>query len=303
MDIYQQIACFKHCGLNVDSKKIKNPFRGDNSPGCFFKLYNNSLYFVDFGNMPTHMNYIDVLKLYYNCSTEEAIKKSKDINSLPSYEFKKELYIPKQNNYSVVNKEFSEFELEYWNQYNISKEILEKFEVESVSQVWNNSLLEFSAKKTSPIFSYKENQKLFKIYNPLGFIEQKFRSVCPIVEGLSKAEGEVLFLTSSYKDVMALYSIGFTAAAPSSESSYKYLEQHKEELFNKYKYIYIYFNNDETGKKYSKKLSLEVDKRFKYINNPDMLPKDPSDLIKKNGIELLKEIINEKFKRDRIYFH
>ena len=81
---------------------------------------------------------------------------------------------------------------------------------------------------------------------------------------------------------------------------YKYIQENKDRLFEKYKHIYIYFNNDETGKTYSKKLSLEIDKRFKYINNPDMLPKDPSDLIKKYGTQLLKDIINEKIKRDGI---
>ena len=92
------------------NKKFRNPFRGDTSPGCFFKIYNNTLYFVDFGNIPTHINSLEILKMYYNISTEEAIKKSRSINPQTFIPKDVPFYKEYKNIYTVDEKEFSEFE-------------------------------------------------------------------------------------------------------------------------------------------------------------------------------------------------
>lgn len=239
--------------------------------------------------------------MYYNLTTEQALIKSKYIlknvsnsNSLNYKEY--QVFKP---NYSVINKEFDEFSLEFWNQFNITKSILEKYEVECVSHVLKNNNIYLTSKEKAPIFSYKENKELFKIYNPFGFIEYKFRIVKSILEGYSKVENsDLLFITSSYKDTMVLNSIGFQAFNLSAETNYRMLEKIKEELFQRFNKIYIYLDNDNAGKTYSKKLTLEIDKRFRYINNPDSLPKDPSDLVKKFGTDILLNIINEKLIRD-----
>jgi hypothetical protein len=48
-------------------------------------------------------------------------------------------------------------------------------------------------------------------------------------------------------------------------------------------------------------LTLEIDNRLKYINNPsDWRQTDPSDVIKELGVETLKEVIKEKFSRDNV---
>jgi hypothetical protein len=304
MNLHSQIEIFQKLGFEVDfKKKFKNPFRGDNTPGCFFNIFNNNLYFVDFANIPTHINYIEAVKLYFGLTTEQAIIKSQYIllkeNVFNKPKIEKPKIILDYKLYSVDNIPYNENSLNYWKQFNISKDILNLYEVENVSHVYRNNILQYSAKEHAPIFSYKQNGDLFKIYNPLGFKEQKWRIVKPVIEGINHiSEGDFIFVTSSLKDVMCLYSIGYQAICSSTEIGYNSIERIKEELFAKFKNVYIYLNNDEPGKKASKKLTLEIDKRFKYINNPDGMPKDPSDFIKEFGVDALKEVIYKKLKRD-----
>src|SRR5574343_181854 len=304
MDLHSQIEIFQKLGFEVDfKKKFKNPFRGDNTPGCFFNIFNNNLYFVDFANIPTHINYIEAVKLYFGLTTEQAIIKAQYIllkdNVFNKPKIEKSKVILDYKLYSVKNIPHNENSLKYWKQFNISEDILNLYEVENVSHVYRNSILQYSAKEHAPIFSYKQNGELFKIYNPLGFKEQKWRTIKPVIEGINHISGgEFIFVTSSLKDVMCLYSLGFQAICSSTETGYNSIERIKEELFAKFKNVYIYLNNDEPSKKTSKKLTLEIDNRFKYINNPDGMPKDPSDFIKEFGVDALKDVIYKKLKRD-----
>jgi hypothetical protein len=100
---------------------------------------------------------------------------------------------------------------------------------------------------------------------------------------------------------MCLDSLGYDAFNLPSENSYKILLPIIDELFSKFDQVYVYLNNDEAGKKFSRLLTLEIDNRLKYINNPsDWRQTDPSDVIKELGVEPLREVIKEKFSRDNV---
>lgn len=308
-----------------DSRKTyTNPLRRDKTPSCYFSQIstsfgNNVINFIDWGYKPTHIDCILFVALSYNIDELEAIRR---INIDLKYTSKlkggfnvleKErvvtpslISIPeKERNVFDTSKrreEFKDYEIEYWNQFNINLNILKKYEVYPVDWVFKNESILYSASKYNPVFAYYENNKLFKIYNPLGNKFYKWRTIKALLEGYSKLEykSNVLFITSSLKDVMCLSSLNYDSFALPSENSYKILLPIIKDLFKDYEYIFLYLNNDDTGKSYSKYLTLEIDKRLKYINNPDSLPSDPSDIIKKYNTVLLNDIINNKLERDKV---
>ena len=100
---------------------------------------------------------------------------------------------------------------------------------------------------------------------------------------------------------MCLSSLGFDVFNLPSENSYKTLLPVINNLFNNFEAVYVYLNNDDAGKKFSRLLTLEINTNLNYINNPSfMLEKDPSDVIKYRGKNTLLEIIQEKLQRDKI---
>jgi hypothetical protein len=97
--------------------------------------------------------------------------------------------------------------------------------------------------------------------------------------------------------------MGFDAFNLPSENSYKILLPIIEDLFSKFEHIYVYLNNDDAGKRFSRLLTLEIDQRLKYINNPsNMEQTDPSDVIKDLGQAVLMQILKDRFQRDNVIF-
>lgn len=320
----QQFDIFRYYFGSFEIKKpLKNPLRRDATPKCYFNIKNDKLIFIDWAFFPTHLDCIEYVKKQYNLGDRlqsinkinrdlkytDKTKGNFNINVIeeskkaPLVTLHTENFKEDKPEYTVISKSFDNFELDYWNQFNVNLSILNKYEIKPVKWVLKNKIVNYSASKYNPIFAYYENNELFKIYNPLGSKVFKWRTIKAILEGYSKLEYKtnVCFITSSLKDTMCLTSLGFDSFNLPSENSYKILLPTMENLFNKFKFVYVYLNNDDTGKEYSKLLTLEIDKRLKYINNPSYLKEtDPSDIVKNLGTSYLLDIINEKLNRDNI---
>jgi DNA primase len=108
-----------------------------------------------------------------------------------------------------------------------------------------------------------------------------------------------VMITSSYKDVIAFDVVGIDAVAPHTERGV-IPEWCIHELSKYYQYIYIAYDNDETGVNSSIKLTGSY-KDLHYWNVPKSLEncKDPSDILKNFDKNILLESLSEKFKRDK----
>jgi hypothetical protein len=322
----QQYQIFNYYFTTVRlNTSYKNPLRNDKTPKCYFIEKDNKLIFIDWASFPTHLNCIDFVKNLFNLNEyKDCIQK---INIDLKYSDKTKgnflvknfinneesvkaplINIVKEEKekvkYDVVLKDdFESSDINYWKQYNINLEILNFYEIKPVKFVLKNNVINYSSSKYNPIFGYFENNVLYKIYNPLGHYTQKWRTINAILEGYSKLQFKtnVCFITSSLKDTMCLKSLGYDCFNLPSENSYKILLPLIDILFTKYEHVYIYNDNDDAGKKFSRLLTLELDSRLKYINNPSFLKeKDPSDIIKNRSISFLTSIIDEKLKRDNV---
>ena len=119
----------------------KSPLREDKHPTCAFYRGSKGLYFKDFA-LDKSYNIIDVVMELYNLSYYKALKKiASDIGLIDQKDGAPIIYLNKHSpvidkitetescTIEVEIKEFSESEIEYWEQYNIDLELLKLFNV------------------------------------------------------------------------------------------------------------------------------------------------------------------------------
>lgn len=295
------------------SKYYINPLREDDTnPGCFFTYLGNELFFVDFAYNPTHIDCFKFIQNFYNLSFYETLVKiSKDLNlnlHKPSVlfekntEFKKdiknvEIKIDKvyksPSIIKVITRNFNKTDLDYWSQFGITESTLKFFNVKAVERAWINNNLYYYNKSYDPAYRYREKDS-FKIYRPFAYKKLKWRSNMSggILECWDQLpdSGDILIITKSKKDVMTLYEAGYNAIAVKAESVI--VSENSAELLNsRFSNIYTWFDNDDTGNKFSE---IQNEKYgWKTLVFPKEYPKDPSDFVKKYDLNKLKEFIKK----------
>lgn len=282
-----------------------SPLRKDKTPsfGCFYSRKTKQLLFKDHGTGQCG-NVIKFIELYtgitnYSDILKDIVEKLKITNDTQLVSSKQ--YIPlTETVIGVVRQEFTETDINYWKQFNISVETLRKFGVSSIKYYLCNGIVKSIYKEDNPMYAYKVYNH-FKIYKPLADKYTKWRNNLTEldIQGFKQLPktGNILIITKSMKDVMCLYEMGIPAISPSSESTFipdKILEQLKK----RFKRIIILFDRDEAGVKYLRKMSLKtglegmlVHKKFK--------AKDISDAIKLNGFEKVKKWLYEEIEKTR----
>ena len=287
-------------------RSLNSPFRKDDSPS--FGIYVGSrgnLIFNDFkfgaGNC------IKFVMLMENCSWQDAYHilnhryklgyntYSDRIKSLP---ITKEVIITDKRDFERVDKwidikikPWTIDDKEYWSSYNISLSTLQKFNVFSIEKFYINNRL-FKCSRLA--YAYRYDVNVYKIYQPLlsvkdgkWFSNIKNNQIYQGEDQLPET-GELLFITSSLKDVMVLYECGYNAVAPHTEHQILSIEKY-ENYKKRFNRIVVFYDNDEAGILHANKMKDQFNLECIYV--PD--EKDPSDFVKKYNLETLKVWIIE----------
>ena len=236
-------------------------------------------------------NYSDILK-----DIVERLKITNDTQLVSSKQ-----YIPSTETViGVVRQEFTETDINYWKQFNITVETLKKFGVSSIKYYLCNGIVKSIYKEDNPMYAYKVYNH-FKIYKPLADKYTKWRNNLTEldIQGFKQLPktGDILIITKSMKDVMCLYEMGIPAISPSSESTFipdKILEQLKK----RFKRIIILFDRDSSGCKNSIKIWNKYKLKPLFINK-SFKSKDISDAIKNNSFDIVKEWIIKEINNER----
>jgi hypothetical protein len=200
----------------------------------------------------------------------------------------------------VQIKEYTTEELEWWNQFGISKKYLKKYHVFSIQHVFLNGELKFTSSKQCPIYGYyfgkdKNGDDKFKIYFPFRkdyrFIGNLTQKILQGYKQLNKSS-DLLIINKSMKDTMACRVLGYDSVSPNSETTFPN-EKQIEEFKRRFKHILIVFDNDKPGLH-----NLWLVKRkypeLNYFWIPKSLgAKDLTDLIKLKGLEEVKKLVNQ----------
>lgn len=282
-----------------------SPFRKDKNPsfGIYYSKRTKQLLFKDHGTGECG-NVIKFVSLFtdkteYNDILSDIVDKLNITNNTKLVSSKQ--YIPPTETViGVVRQEFTDVDINYWKQFNISINTLKKFNVNSIKYYLCNGIVKGTYKRENPMYAYKIYNN-FKIYRPLADKYTKWRNNLTDydIQGYEQLpqKGDILFITKSMKDVMCLYEMGYPAVSPSSESTFLPKDV-LEQLKTRFKRIIILFDRDVAGVKRSRKLSRETGLEAMFINKK-FKAKDISDAVKANNFEEIKNWLNETIKNYR----
>ncbi len=282
-----------------------SPFRKDKNPsfGIYYSKRTKQLLFKDHGTGECG-NVVKFVSLFtgkteYSDILSDIVDKLNITNSTKLVSSKQ--YIPSTETViGVVRQEFTDIDINYWKQFNISIDTLKKFNVNSIKYYLCNGIVKGTYKRENPMYAYKVYNN-FKIYRPLADKYTKWRNNLTDydIQGYEQLpqKGDILFITKSMKDVMCLHEMGYPAVSPLSESTFLPSDV-LEQLKTRFKRIIVLFDRDEAGCKQSRKIcqktnlnALFVHKKFK--------AKDISDAIKVNSFNEVKNWLDETIKNYR----
>lgn len=282
-----------------------SPFRKDKNPsfGIYYSKRTKQLLFKDHGTGECG-NVIKFVSLFtskteYNDILSDIVDKLNITNNTKLVSSKQ--YIPSTETViGIVRQEFTDVDINYWKQFNISINTLKKFNVNSIKYYLCNGIVKGTYKRENPMYAYKVYNN-FKIYRPLADKYTKWRNNLTDydIQGYEQLpqKGDILFITKSMKDVMCLHEMGIPAVSPSSESTFLPKDV-LEQLKTRFKRIIILFDRDVAGVKRSRKLSRETGLEAMFINKR-FKAKDVSDAVKANNFEEIKNWLNETIKNYR----
>ena len=282
-----------------------SPFRKDKNPsfGIYYSKRTKQLLFKDHGTGECG-NVIKFVSLFtgkteYNDILSDIVDNLNITNNTKLVSSKQ--YIPPTETViGVVRQEFTDVDINYWKQFNISINTLKKFNVNSIKYYLCNGIVKGTYKRENPMYAYKVYNN-FKIYRPLADKYTKWRNNLTDydIQGYEQLpqKGDILFITKSMKDVMCLHEMGYPAVSPQSESTFLPKDV-LEQLKTRFKRIIILFDRDAAGVKRSRKLSRETGLEAMFINKK-FKAKDISDAVKANNFEEIKNWLNETIKNYR----
>lgn len=298
-----------YLGLPVKKGLYRNPLRNDNHVTCsFYRGKSGNLYFKDFATGKS-LTFEGVVMERYGVSYYEALKIIANDFGLGKYNTKPKVPIKIQpvfkkeesTSIRVEIKDFSEQELKWWNNFGVTKNILNKFHIYSCKTVFLNGNIFAQSSQHCPIYGYyfgkKENIEQWKIYFPnrkeFRFINNLSSKTIQGFKQLPKS-GKLLVITKSQKDLMCLYSLGIPAIAPNSENIFISNDLY-EKLKQRFKYIVLLYDCDLTGVRFTNKIRKQYKDLLVAIIPRKYEAKDISDFYKKYGkdktIKLIKEYL------------
>ena len=285
------------------SRPFKSPLRDDKNAGVrIFKSKTDTFLYKDFAKPKHTFNSIGFVMANFRISFKEALEKiNNDFNlglglggkvrtgvtpKLVKQEFLDS--IKKYKDIKVVSTPFTYTGIKYFSEYHIRETTLKRFNVKQIKGYFLNY-------NYFPIFGYAYcfGDYTYKILQPMN---DEFKWISNANENVMQgwdqlpAKGDLCIITSSLKDVMTLFEIGYNAIAPQSEAGSIPTEV-IEELKERFEKVVILYDNDKPGIASAKLLSKQSG--FPYEHLPEEFEeKDPSDLARNVGLVDLKMLID-----------
>ncbi len=305
-EILQKVSELDLLGYYVGITKvpcvINSPFRKDSNPSFGFQYHQNKVYYKDFSTKESG-NLITFLQKLWGCSFKQCITKIlKDIpkinpdNCINKYTTSQKVYIKNPTNIDCRVREFESKDIQYWNQFGISVELLKQVNVYPISHIFfDNGITQIKkADDLAYVFlEYKDNLVQKKIYQPLNkkgykWLSKFDGSVISLWNTIPK-EGKILVVCSSVKDALCLRAATNIPTISLQGEGYDINDTPLQQLKERFDYVFIVYDNDEAGIADSIKLA----KRTGFINIilPTFEGKDIAELYQSKGKEEFIKII------------
>lgn len=245
--------------------RISSPLRQDKKPSFgIFTRDGEHVRWIDFAN-GDRGTIIDLLQQLWGLSYEDTwLKIYSEMNVTGSVRVQKTLTRPKVTLISEGKaliethaRDWTDKDIEYWKSYGISKDWLVFANIHPISHIIfikeDKRVIMPTDELAYAFLEFKEGKTTTKVYQPLnkkGFkwFSSHDRSVISLWTKVPQL-GDKLVICSSLKDALCLWAnTGIPAIAPQGEG-YTMSDTAINNLKERYKSIYILYDNDEPGKK------------------------------------------------------
>ena len=258
-DIDQVVLAGTYFGVRRFPHRMRSPLREDKSPGCTLYLKGDRVYFKDFA---TGENYgiLDLLMRMFGLDIKGLHKRIlEDMNSgrLVAREEARVIRSSAKADFvlRVTARGWEQRDTDYWEMYGVNHIMLRGFGVEAISEViydYPTMRKTFKADDLAYVFhEYKDGEETIKVYQPYSKT-MKWRnnhnsSVIQLWSHIPET-GPVLFICSSLKDALCLWSnTGYPAIAPQSETT-MIKPKIVAELEKRFESIYVCYDTDNAGR-------------------------------------------------------
>ena len=298
--------------LPVEFEYVKSPFRRDNNASCWFEYHGNKLRFNDFGNSFVWNNIVmmnidcfDAVQVYYNIPNfyltlqfinSKLIEGKPVLPRLPEPKYNKD--IKQRVKLLIESRQYSIYDKNFWDPYEIRKENLIEDKVFAVKRVYALNTKRGNIVSNCSDIAYSYNEFLDgrkKLYFPHREGKRRFLTNCTKedIGGVNTLVpyGKSLIITKSYKDCRVLRNNGRHAVWFQNEGMIP-SDSNLSLLVKHFANVTVWFDNDQTGIKASRKVTDRINSIYpgkaKELYLPEMALsigiKDPSDCIAKDKI-------------------
>ena len=293
--------------------KFCSELREDNKPSASIVNYNGNLLYKDFGRPADTFNCFGYVQNKFSLTfTDALIKISNDFNLGLAISNGKATYSkPVLYNKHIADKKVTIIkkrrrpwytkDVLFWMKYGITNKILTIFAVEPIDYYWINEN-RFSCKSITYAFRFGNK---FKIYAPHEKEKKWFSNTTKeIIQGYKQlpAKGDVLYITSSLKDIMSLYAMHMHGIALQSEMQMP-SEMQMQMLQKRFKKIIVLYDNDFKSKDNpGQTMAKKICAKYNLVNMSiptDWEAKDVSDAIAVHGFNKVKQFIYENQEKER----
>lgn len=305
-DLYSDFdIAHKYLGITCVPEVINSPLRQDNNPslGLFINNRTNSLWFKDFGSGEKGSLY-DLLARMWNISKDKVYDRILEDMPAPALIRKRgvKVYRKSTGKVEVRVREWRDYDIAYWDSYGISLPWLKFGEIYPISHIIitkNGHSYPIPAEKYAYVYvERKDGIVSFKIYQPYSkeykWMSKHDSSVWDLWTKIPE-KGDKLIITSSRKDALAIWSNTGIPTLSLQGEGYIPKEHVVQQLKDRYNKVYVLYDNDfqseeNHGRMYGKMIAEKFN--VTQIEIPEKWEsKDPSDLVKNHGREVLREVI------------
>lgn len=304
------------------SNLIESPLRKDSRPtfGLFMAFDSDVILFKDFAYETG--NVFKFVKLFALYRDNILLKSKLDIAYYLNKKLKLDLFhngvlqtgvvrekrkgrnfnVKTARNIKFKSRKFTRLDIQYWEQFAISVNTLEFYNIKSVSKLLDEEgriLREF--KNNEICYAFKIYNKI-KLYQPLESEDFKWRNTCPAeyIQGWKQRRGRKhLIITKSMKDIMSFYGIlgkKYDIIAPHTEG-YNFTKKIVDIINSSYESITVIYDFDRAGVNGANKLKRLYNWTPKFIDTKrvmvnkklKVIDKDISDLINNKSLKKAKE--------------
>lgn len=285
--IPEESIAYNFLGITKIPSCIKAPYREDKHPSVGIFYSQGRILYKDFGTNECGTIF-ELLGKVYSLDSQSLlnfiINNLKPVSgvSVMANSSSNKKSKPKANTTKIEVKirEYNNDDINYWQQYGIPISLLKKANIFAISHVFINNKVFKVDKLAYAFIENKDDNTTIKVYQPLSktfkWLNSHKNNTISLWRLLPE-QGDVLCICSSVKDALCLYAnTNIPAIAPQGEG-YSLSNSAINNLKERFKEIYIIFDNDEAGIKFTKKLSETTGFIPLYLN---FLNKDISDYYK-----------------------